>query len=63
MSWNSRRQICLEFKSDITILIFMVMYIKPLLESVIRGFSLNRSLQILKTITGLLMSLHLVNRL
>ncbi len=57
MNRNSRRQICLAIISDIAILIVMVMYITTLLESVIRGFSLSRSLQVLTTINRLLMSL------
>ncbi len=47
MSWNSRRQICLDFKSDIVIL----------LESVYKGFGLSRSLHVLTIINRLLMSL------
>lgn len=57
MNWNSRGQICLDFKSDIAILILMVMYITTLLESIIKGFSLNRSQQVLTIINSFLMSL------
>jgi antibiotic biosynthesis monooxygenase (ABM) superfamily enzyme len=55
MSWNSQKQICLDFKSDIAIL--MVMYITTLLKNILRGFILNRSQQVLTIINRLLMSL------
>jgi hypothetical protein len=53
MDCNSRRQICLDFKSDIVIL----------LESVYKGFGLSRSLHVLTIITGFLILLHLVLRI